>query len=243
MPHTFMERHSVRSLTIRAAALAAAVASLAACSDSVAVKLPTEPTVAPFMLRYAAIGNSITAGYQSGGIDDSTQKQSYARLLAHQAGTNYTYVALPKGCAPPIASFQTGARIVVTTADACQIKTSYPYLNNVAVPGATVADFVTPYTGSYSALTSFILSGRSQWRRAMDVSPTFVSVWLGNNDVLAAGVTGTLTPTAGVSPGVTPVKTITTLYAAGVDSLVRAGVKHGVLIGVVNVSQVPATWH
>jgi hypothetical protein len=31
--------------------------------------------------RYASLGNSITAGFQSAGINDSTQQRSYARLL------------------------------------------------------------------------------------------------------------------------------------------------------------------
>jgi len=52
---------------------------------------------------YVALGNSITAGYQSGGINDSTQRQSYALLLARQMGTRYAYPALTMpGCAPPI---------------------------------------------------------------------------------------------------------------------------------------------
>jgi len=32
--------------------------------------------------RYVAMGNSITAGFQSGGINDSTQRRSYAVLVA-----------------------------------------------------------------------------------------------------------------------------------------------------------------
>lgn len=231
----------MRTHVIRLAALAAAAASLAACSDTADLHVPTAPTSAPFMQRYAAIGNSITSGYQSGGINDSTQKQSYARLLALQAGTGYVYVSIPNGCAPPLASFQTGAR--VNAPGACGLTQSYPYLNSVAVPGATVADFVTPYTASYSALTSFILSGKSQWRRAMDVNPTFVSVWLGNNDVLPAALSGVISSGSGTSlnptGALTSVSTFTTLYKAGVDSLVGAGVKRGVLIGVVDVANTP----
>lgn len=242
MPTNPRESHPVRSHLIRTAALAAAAASLAACSDTAEQILPTEPgNGAAFMQRYAAIGNSITAGYQSGGILDSTQKESYARLLALQAGTGYVYASIPNGCAPPLVSFQTGTR--VTPTQPCGLTQSYPFLNNVAVPGATVADFVTPYSASYSGLTSFILGGKSQWRRAMDVNPTFVSVWLGNNDVLNASVTGVISTgsgaTANPTGALTTVATFTTLYKAGVDSLVGAGVKRGVLIGVVDVSQIP----
>ena len=31
--------------------------------------------------NYVSIGNSITAGYQSGGLNDSVQQASYARLV------------------------------------------------------------------------------------------------------------------------------------------------------------------
>src|SRR3712207_8913200 len=56
------------------------------------------------MARYVAIGNSITAGYQSDGINDSTQARSYAVLLAQAAGTTFRVPALNRpGCQPPIA--------------------------------------------------------------------------------------------------------------------------------------------
>ena len=42
----------------------------------------TPPAGAPFMARYVAIGNSITAGFQSNGINDSTQRRAYPHLLA-----------------------------------------------------------------------------------------------------------------------------------------------------------------
>ena len=235
MPTFIRETPSVRTITTRLAAVLAVVATVAACSDDVDVLKPPAPD-ARILERYVAIGNSITAGYQSSGINDSTQRESYARLLAQQVGTGYVYASLPPGCAPPLLSFQTGAR--VNPPGACGLTTSYPFLNNVAVPGATVVDFTTPYSASFSGLTSLILGGRSQLRRALDVNPTFVTVWLGNNDVLAAGASGVLTPTAGVSPGVTPVNTFIAAYKAGADSL-GANVPRGVLIGVVNVSNIP----
>ena len=233
--HTLTPETTMVRTTSRRLAALASIAALAACSDSADILKP-EPPAAAIMERYAAIGNSITAGYQSSGINDSTQRESYARLLALQAGTPYVYASLPIGCAPPLASFQTGTR--VNAPGACGLTTTYPYLNNVAVPGATVADFASPYSASYSALTSLILGGRSQLRRALEISPTFVSVWLGNNDVLAAGASGVLTATPNVSPGVTPVATFISAYKAGADTLSRF-VDRGVLIGVVNVTGIP----
>ena len=52
MPTNPRESHSVRSHLIRVAAFGAAVASLAACSDTVDILRPTTPANnAPFMLR------------------------------------------------------------------------------------------------------------------------------------------------------------------------------------------------
>jgi len=235
MPTLTRDIPSVRNLARGLAASAVLVTLASACSDTADVLKPTS-SVTSIMDRYVAIGNSITAGYQSSGINDSTQRESYARLLANQAGTAYVYASLLPTCAPPIANFLTGAR--VNAPGACVLPVSYPYLNNVAVPGAIAQDFATPYTSSYSGLTSLILGGKSQWRRAMDVNPTFATVWLGNNDVLAAGASGVLTATAGVSPGVTPVATFISQYKAGADSL-GSRVSKGVLIGVVNVTGIP----
>src|SRR6267378_8290324 len=68
----------------------------------------------PLFERYVSMGNSITAGYQSGGINDSTQLQSYAVLLARGMHSPFFAPLLNKpGCPPPIISVFTGARYAV----------------------------------------------------------------------------------------------------------------------------------
>src|SRR6478735_1725597 len=87
---------------------------------------------------YVAIGNSITAGWQSGGINDSTQQQAYPRLLSIQMGTPYKYASLVNpGCPAPIANFQTQAKVGGTTAPPCSLRSPASVtdvLNNVGVP-------------------------------------------------------------------------------------------------------------
>ncbi|MHB9014479.1 MAG: hypothetical protein ACYC49_19890, partial [Ignavibacteriaceae bacterium] len=39
--------------------------------------------------RYVSIGNSITAGYQSGALFESGQLYAYGNLIAHQTGTSF----------------------------------------------------------------------------------------------------------------------------------------------------------
>ena len=71
----------------------------------------------------------------------------------------------------------------------CARPTSTPGpLNNVAVPGATslspTGAVPGPDTLVENALTTFILGGETQVQRAAEAQPTFVSAWIGNNDVL-----------------------------------------------------------
>lgn len=239
MPTNSRERHPVRTHFIRAAALAAAAATLAACSDTADVLVPPPPVNAPIMQRYVALGNSLTAGMQSGGINDSTQREAYPYLLAHAAATPYLYVSIPNGCAPPLVSF---GGPPVNAPGACGVSLVPPFVNNVAVPNAYASDLVVQYSPtSVVALTSFMNGGRGQVRRALDANPTFVTIWEGNNEVLYPASTGKLTPLPGQSPGLIPSKTIIGYIAAATDTLKREGhaLRGGVLIGVIDVVNAP----
>ena len=223
----------------------AATALLAACDRDKDVLGPVTPAGGSIFRSYVAIGNSITAGYQSSGINDSTQRQSYARLLAAQMGTQYHYAALAKpGCPPPIANTQTGARVGGATAPPCALRIESSVtdvLNNVAVPGARVLDPISGTSVASNALTTFILGGKSQVQRALDALPSFVTIWIGNNDVLEAGASGVIVPVAGVSPGIVSTQT---QFQASYDAMIQQlldsvpDVK-GVLIGVVQVAGIP----
>jgi len=221
-----------------------AVLALAACSENREVLSPSLKGGDIFK-SYVAIGNSITAGYQSSGINDSTQRQSYAFLLAGQMGTQYHYAALAKpGCPPPIANTQTGARVGGPTAPACALRIASSVtdiLNNVAVPGARVLDPISGTTVASNALTTFILGGKSQVQRALDADPTFATIWIGNNDVLEAGASGILVPMAGISAGIVSTQPqFQTSYDAMITQLIDSEPNlKGVLIGVVQVAGIP----
>ncbi len=66
-----------------------------------------------------------------------------------------------------------------------------PY-NNMAVPGATALDALTDNGAGRGGLSQAILRGiGSQVEQARALNPTFVTLWIGNNDVLGAAVNGT----------------------------------------------------
>jgi hypothetical protein len=239
-----------RLYSLRGLALAVGVAGL---SNSCSV--PYSDLVAPAAARgdmfnsYVAIGNSITAGYMSGGIKDSTQRRSYAFLLAQSMGTRYAYPSLAgRGCAPLIVNFQTQARNAGETAATCDLRssaTATDLLNNVAVPGAWSYDPNSSSSATSNALTTFFLGGKSQVQRAREAKPTFVSIWIGNNDLLGPAVSSggctTASPVCSVTlSAITSSTVFAATYGAMIDSLKigNANLK-GVLIGVVNVTNAP----
>jgi hypothetical protein len=234
-----------RRANVAASAAAAAIAlgALGACNSDEGPKLAPAP-VNPIFASYVSLGNSITAGYQSSGINDSTQKHSYAVLLAKQMGTTFNIPLLRfPGCPAPVADVQTGARIAGVPGTVCALRDTTsisPIINNVGVPNAYSVDPFSVTSVNDNPLTQLFLGGKTQVAKALEAHPTFVSYWLGNNDVLAAGGSGTLVATQGVSPGVTPVATLRTNIATGVNALVAGapGLK-GVLIGVVDVTNIP----
>ncbi len=215
----------------RVAVIGAAVA-LVACSDNPKLLGPTTPVGGEIFKSYVALGNSITAGYQSGGIVDSTQRQSYARLLALQMGTQYHYAALAKpGCPAPIVNFNTQARPAGAPPCALRITTSVTdILNNVAVPGASSFDLTatngTPFS---NGLTTFVLGGKTQVERALQAKPTFVTIGIVGNDYLSFAVQDGRTA---VLAGITPVATFSANYDAALTQLLAGAPElKGVILG------------
>lgn len=240
-----------RTRTLRRGALAtiaaAALATLVACGDDSPEMVGPPDLQDERFLTYVALGNSITAGWQSGGIVDSTQRESYAFYLAQQMGTSFEYQPLRRpGCPAPLANVLTGARLDGAAAGACAglVSNASSTVHNVAVPGATIADATGDGTPPGDALTLLLSGGRPQVSRALEANPTFVSVWLGNNDVLGAATTGLLTPGSPdprvSSAGLTPPATFTAHYQRLVHSLRQAPrLRGGVLVGVVDVTGIP----
>lgn len=230
----------------RIAAALTVTAIVVSCTETNNDVLGPRPSGANSIFQnYVALGNSITAGYQSSGINDSTQRRAYPVLLAQQMGVSFRYPRLAgRGCAPPVINFATQARAGTgSTSTTCDLRTESTsnLLNNVAVPGAAVVDLTdADGTANSNTLTSLFLGGKSQVQKALQAEPTFASIWMGYNDVLPAAVSGILTPVAGVSPGVTAQATFEAEYNKGTDAL-KAGAPDvkGVLLGVVKVSNAP----
>lgn len=242
----------------RVATLLVLAGAVAGCEPEVDVLGTKPPSGGEMFTRYVALGNSITAGWQSGGINDSLQKRSYASLLAARMGTRFAYPAFAGfGCPAPVANFISGKAIdsLVPPAQkqACYLRSSASateQLNNLAVPYAYAIDLTTvsasPEGRSLipgNPLWTFILGGKSVVQKAIDVDPTFATLWVGNNELLFPATYGLLNgPAVGVSaPPLIPFPNWRPMYAAAVDALVAGApnLEGGVLIGVVDVTNIP----
>ena len=211
---------------------------------------PTPPQYAggAMFARYVSFGNSITAGVQSAGLTDSTQRLAYPVLLARAMATPFNYPSLnDPGCPPPITNIFTNppTRVGGLPDTFCALRKNAPtLLNNVAFPGAEVLELLNTNYGSpqppgsaTDAYKLFLLGGRTELQRAREVLPTFVTVWIGNNDVLGAILD---TGDAGQAADITPPATFATRYNALMDSLDSFGsIQGGALLGVVQATAAP----
>jgi lysophospholipase L1-like esterase len=168
--------------------------------------------------RYFSIGNSLTAGYENGALYESAQQYSYPNLIAQQAslamGTNVVFnqplisdpgfgvldntpigrlqiVDLSK--TPPTIAPASSASPVPINATLSQ-----PY-NNLGVPGAILSDMMdttslsnpNPYFGIVLRNPAL---GKSCVKQALAMHPTFMTVEIGDNDILGYATRGGVTP-------------------------------------------------
>ena len=248
-----MTKHPFRRIRVLAVASLIAVAQAACIEDEDFVQ-PDRTETAAFMSRYVALGNSLTAGYMSGGINDSTQQLAYPVLIADRAHVGFVVpsLAMP-GCPPPLIGVldrdasgelarDSAGRVVLETGRvggggssscALRIARSEP-VQNVAVPGARMADAIDldrPGNAT-NTLTTLLIGGMPQVDAMARVNPTFVSVWLGNNDVLAGALVGDTTL-------MTPVDTFS-YYLNRVANAIGAEQPRGAaFLGVVDVTLAP----
>ncbi|HUF89422.1 MAG TPA: SGNH/GDSL hydrolase family protein [Gemmatimonadota bacterium] len=190
----------------RAAALAlgALPGLLAACGGGP----PTEPGDDGLDFRgYVAIGNSLTAGFMNGALGIEGQACSYPRLLAGQAGVGGDFQQ-PLVAAPGIArpGSDEGGRIELVGFAPITIERATPAgapLNaglarpygNLGVPGALAVEALDARSRATSRTDNpffdFVLRGRGTWaEQVAERDATFVTVWLGNNDVLGYVTSG-----------------------------------------------------
>ena len=159
---------------------------------------------------YVSIGDSLAAGYESGSLVKTHQVNSVPALLARQAGVSgFQMPLISEPGIPPeltLVSLSSSLPVIVPKSTSYgtpeNLSLGRPY-NNLAVPGATLGDSLTKITDGGSGMHDIILRGLGpQIAQAVAQRPSFVTLWIGNNDVLLAAIAGraidgvTLTPAA-----------------------------------------------
>lgn len=218
---TRAERSVWRARTLALLGIGVVVAS---CLDHADLIVAPEPT--GLMDRYVALGNSITASFQSDGIHAELQNQAYPVLLARKANVSFGVpeMAYP-GCPPPL----TGPLSADRLGDEICAGRVLPFperVQNLAVPGATVGHALAR-AGTGSGLDLMILGNQSQVEAMRAARPTIVSAWLGNNDALRAALRG--------DPALlTPLADFRAAYDQLVTAILETPAQDAILFGVAN---------
>lgn len=201
------------------------------CNDS-EVNEPAEIPLNTLFKSYAAIGNSITAGFQSGSLFESAQLYSYGNLIAGQVNTKFEQplVSDPgsKGRMELAGTTGSGFPVISFNQSEGTIKNrQYPEpYNNLGIPGAALYDILNAtsskncYSGLFGSpnrafdeiLRNDLLNIGSQFHQAKKLNPTFITLWIGNNDILGHASSGGTIP-------FTPEFIFSPLYKDLIDSL------------------------
>ncbi|SIS94626.1 hypothetical protein SAMN05421786_103298 [Chryseobacterium ureilyticum] len=219
--------------------------------------------------RYISLGNSLTAGYRDGTLYSSGQSESYPSMIAGQmqlaGGGAFKQPMMPNdvGGFTGIPGFSgkltlqmvNGSLVPVESAPAAaldNVTAGGPY-QNMGVPGARVAHLLADGYGNPAGLNPLAPTanpyfvrfastpGTSVVKDALKQDPTFISLWIGNNDVLLYATSGGADPNAPITPVDGPVGVgFSNTYAFLADQLFPAGTKRkGVVANIPTVTNVP----
>ncbi len=155
---------------------------------------------------YYALGDSLTAGFQDGGLVDYYQRVSFPALLAKNAGVDNFALPLisPPGIPPLLQLFvsSSGQVYVAPCSSSYGVPENLYYngiYNNLGVPGATTHDMVA--TISDGGFHDIILRGLgTQLQLGVAANPKLITLWIGNNDVLGAVLHGKVVEGQTITP-------------------------------------------
>jgi hypothetical protein len=235
------------------------------CEDRTDLTAPPAPpafsTGTANFSMYVSIGNSLTAGYQSNALSERDQVSSFPSLIAKQVqapGTFEQPLIQNPGIGGRLKLLDLAPTIVAepsvdptNPASNLNIALQRPY-NNLGIPGAIlydmtdVTDFTAKSVARQNPFFALILRnqalGNSVVNQARTLQATFVTAWIGYNDVLGYATSG---GTSGTNTIIGPPRTLPTetavfqpLYKAMLDALSQE--PRGIVVGnIPSVSTIP----
>ncbi|MGH9595218.1 MAG: SGNH/GDSL hydrolase family protein [Edaphobacter sp.] len=194
------------------------------------------------------LGDSLTAGYQSGSLLDTQQVHGWAPVLAAQANFNIVQPLIAYPGAPNVLQLvSVGPPPVITVAHGTTTGRDNfaTQVTDLAIPGALLNDvmntvpLVNPAPGQQQ-LNQLVLGfpglgygqALSQLGFAIKAQPTTIFLWIGNNDALIADLTG-------MPSSMTSLTTFTTQYQALMQQLTTMTPAHLVIANIPDVTQIP----
>jgi hypothetical protein len=211
-------------------AVSAVLFTLTSCKtdfDTDVKDIPVTKGEADFS-RYISLGNSLTSGYRDGALYSSGQSESYPSMIAGQmklaGGGAFKqplmpnnvggFIGIPGFSGKLTLQMVNGSPTPVESAPAAAldiIAAGGPY-QNMGVPGARVAHLLADGYGNPAGLNPAAPTANPYFVRfassattsvvkdALKQDPTFISLWIGNNDVLLYATSGGADPNAPITP-------------------------------------------
>ncbi len=184
--------------------------------------------------KFVSIGNSLTMGEQSSSIFESAQMYSIGNIIAMQVGATYAQATFSEpGTAGRLEIASLNPFTTYTNpAQGSPSNLTYPApYNNLGIKGAFLSDVLnarsasTCYTanfGSPNPLFDVVLRGLgTQLELTLAQEPTLVTLWIGNNDILAfASRGGLFPPTSAANFQTQYTQILTTLNSTGADIVI-----------------------
>jgi lysophospholipase L1-like esterase len=172
-----------------------------------------------------ALGDSLTAGVESASLVSTHQVNSFPALIARAAGvTGFEQPLVSEPGIPPeltLVSLAPGPIILPkasTPGSPTNLALPRPY-NNLGVPGADSFDILNTVTDGGGSHDLVLRGMGTAVQEALALHPTFITLWIGNNDALGAAIAGR----AVEGETLTPVNVFRNRYQSLVDSLTPSG--------------------
>ncbi len=197
----------MKKIIISLSLLSIIVLAIIGCEDYTDLTAPELNLGTADFTRFVSIGNSFTMGEQSASVFESAQMYSFGNIIANQVGATYAQATFSEPGTTgrlEIASLNPFTTYV-NPGQGTPTNLTYPApYNNLGIKGAFLYDVInarsanTCYTANFGVpnpLFDAVLRGfGTQLELAIAQQPTLVTLWIGNNDILAFATRGGLFP-------------------------------------------------
>jgi hypothetical protein len=254
----YLIRHSKKLLS-----LVLVLALITSCKDYQDLDVDPVDTGDADFSSYVAVGNSLTAGFQNNALYQSGQQYSFPNLLARQVNQSESFDQ-PLISDPGISS--SDGRIELTSLDPVQTtrnssmgtpttQQAKPF-TNLGVPGAVLVDYINPNNSgnlkeratdpnnpAYNPFYGIVMEQSELGKDAPNLhnqvakqDPTFITFWLGNNDVLGFVTSG------GEGQSITNPSNFSQLYQGSAQQMAATGANVAVYT-IPNVTTIPYVFY